>query len=96
MRAERFGSYSIVATLAGIAVLGALEVDDAVLLARAAAFVADGDVAVVVAAGVLLAHFEQRRSGSTFESSEKSIVVMKRRAGAGRLIFFNWHAYCSK
>ena len=96
MRHERFGSYSIVATLAGIAVLGALEVDDAIPLARAAAFVANGDAAVVVAAGMLLAGFQQRLFGSTFERSEKSMVVMKRRPGDGRAIFFYWHVYCSK
>ena len=44
-------------------ILGALEVDDAVLLARAAAFVARRDVAVVVAAGMLLLDLEQRLLG---------------------------------
>ena len=44
-------------------VLRALEVDDAVLLARAAALMARRDVAVVVAAGMLLLDLEQRLLG---------------------------------
>ena len=43
MRELRFGSYSIVATFAGNAVLVALEVDEAKLLLVPAALVADGE-----------------------------------------------------
>ena len=50
MCAVRFGSYSIRSTRAGDAFLVALEVDDAVVLLAAAADVARGDAAVVVAA----------------------------------------------
>ena len=50
MLALRFGSYSRRSTFAGDAVLVAPEIDDAVVLLVAAALVAHGDVAVVVAA----------------------------------------------
>ena len=66
MRAERLGSYSIVATFAGIASFLPLEIDDAVLTARSAALVPDGDVAVVVAARVLLLDFGELALGSNF------------------------------
>ena len=59
MRADRFGSYSIAATLAGHAVLRPLEVDDAVAALVAAALVARRDPAVVVPAARLLQRLEQ-------------------------------------
>jgi hypothetical protein len=50
-------------TFAGNAVLVAHEVDDAVVVLVTTALVANRDVAVVVAAGVLHLRLEQRGSG---------------------------------
>ena len=60
MRAERFGSYSIVASAGRHAELVALEVDAAVVLLLAAAAMADGEAALVVAAGAADLRLEQR------------------------------------
>ena len=74
------------------AVLGALEIDDAILLARAAAFVAHRDVAVVVAARMLLADLERATSRARpSRAREKSTVVMKRLPGDVGRYFFNGH-----
>ena len=60
MRAERFGSYSIVASRAGHADLVALEVDPAVELLLAAAAMAHGEAPGVVPAGRARLRLEQR------------------------------------
>ena len=53
MRQVRLGSYSMVATLADIAVVDSLEVDDAILALDAAALVARRDATLSVASGLL-------------------------------------------
>src|ERR1700733_4349662 len=77
-------------------VLGALEIDDAVLLAVAAAFVARRDVAVVVAARVLLAHLDQRPLRILLRDLAEVGGGDEPPRGAGRLIFLYSHLYCSK
>ena len=82
MRAERFGSYSIVRDLAGDADLVAPEVDDAEALLGAAAAVAYGDLALVVAAGLpLLAAASSDFSGFERVISSKLWPVAPRRPG---------------
>ena len=66
----------------GDAVLGALEVDDAVLAASAAALMTDGDLALVVAAGAGGAdRWSANFSGVFLVTSSKVRTDMKRRAG---------------
>ena len=60
MRELRFGSYSIVATVPGMPILVALEVDKAQLLLVTAAVVAHGQSAGVVASAGALLHCKQR------------------------------------
>ena len=63
MWAVRFGSYSMRLDLGRDAVLVAHEVDDTVVVLVTTALVANRDVTVVVAAGVLLLRLEQRGFG---------------------------------
>ena len=75
----RFGIVLDRGDLGGNAVLVALEIDDAVLAARAAALVADGDLALHVAAGVLLEDLRASDlSGVVLVISSKVDTVMKR------------------
>ena len=83
MFAVRFGSYSIDSTTAETLSLVALEIDDAVALLVAAADVARGDAAVVVAATAFAARFGQVLDRGLLPRviSSKPLVCVKRRDG---------------
>ena len=85
MRAERLGSYSIVATLAGTPSLLRLKSMTTVLTLHAAALMAGGDATAVVAASLLAQRLEQRLLGlSAVVISAKSETVWQAPTGAGR------------
>src|SRR5438477_7589 len=72
-------------------ILRALEIDDAVLLARAAAFVAHGNVAVEVSPRMFLAHFDKRTLGLDLRKIGKIHRRHETSARAGSFIFFYRH-----
>src|SRR6266571_4183425 len=86
MRALRFGSYSIVATL-----LVALEIDLPVQLSVAAALVASGDAALVVAAGVRRQRLHKALLGRVGRDLVEARDGHEAAPGAGRLELSNWH-----
>ena len=103
IRAEQFGSYSMVATLAGDAVLVALEVDDTVTAASSAALMTGGDATLVVATGLLRQRRRQRLLGLRAGDFGKIETVWKRRpalvglycADSHQTTFLPWEA-CSR
>ncbi len=92
MRAERFGSYSIVARRAGHAELVALEVDPAVVLLLAAAAMANGQAALVVPAGTADLRLEQRLVRLAGRDLLERRAGHLPEAGRGRLVAAQRHA----
>ena len=63
MKADRFGSYSIVSTFAGMPTLSRLKSMIAIMLLVAASTMPDRDLAVIVAAVDPILRFQQRLVG---------------------------------
>src|SRR5581483_344717 len=72
-------------------IFAALEVDDAIHLARSAALMAYGDVTVEVAAGMFLAYLDQRLLRLDLAQVREVHRGHEAFAGAGRLVFLDGH-----